>query len=98
MQTNNFFQESAQRTEQLKRQQLMKAKRDSDARHKSDTRQYIQIGKLVCKYFPLLLDCQLSVQEEPSPELAFLEFILKLHHSNSDLMRRLRDAFERQNL
>lgn len=45
-----------------------------------------------------LLDCQPSVQEGSSPELAFLEFILKLHHSNSDLMRRLRDAFERQNL
>ena len=98
LQTKTFLQESAQRTEQLKRQQLMKSKRDSDAKHKKDTRQYIQIGKLVCKYFPLLLDCQPSVQEELSPEVAFLESILKLHQSNPDLMRRLRDAFERQNL
>lgn len=98
LQRNNFLQESAQRTEQLKRQQLMKSKRDSDAKHKRDTRQYIQIGKLVCKYFPSLLDVQPSAQEELSPEFAFLEFILKLHQSNPDLMRRLRDAFERQNL
>lgn len=98
MQTNNFFQESAQRTEQLKRQQLMKAKRDSDAKHKSDTRQYIQIGKLVCKYFPLLLDCQPSAQEEPSPEYAFFEFLLKWHHSNPELVRRLWNAFEQQSL
>ena len=98
LQTKTFLQESAQRREQLKRQQLMKSKRDSDTKHKKDTRQYIQIGKLVCKYFPLLLDCKPSVQEELSPEFAFLESILKLHQSNPDLMRRLRDAFERQNL
>lgn len=76
----------------------MKEKRDKDAKHARDTRQYIRIGKLVCSYFPLLLDCQSTGSAESSAELAFFEFILKLHQNNPDLMRRLRYAFEHQDL
>lgn len=98
LQTNNFIQESVQRTEQLKRQQLMKAQRDRDAKCAKETRRYIEIGRLVCKHFPSLLDCQSVSGKESANNLAFLEFVLKLHCDHPDPVRRLRDTFEHQNL
>lgn len=98
MQTNNFIQESVQRTEQLKRQQLMKAQRDRDAKCAKETRRYIEIGRLVCKHFPSLLDCQPANEKESTRNLAFLEFVLKLHYDHPDLVRRLRDMSEHQDL
>lgn len=98
MQANNFIQESAQRTEQLKRQQLMKAQRDRDAKCARDTRRYIEIGKLVCKYFPSLLDCRSANEKESTGDLAFLEFVLKLHDDHPDIVCQLRDIFDHQGL
>lgn len=74
----------------------MKAQRDRDAKCARDTRRYIEIGKLVCKYFPSLLDCRSASGKEDA--LAFLEFVLKLHYDHPDLVRRLRDMFEHQDL
>lgn len=98
MQTNNFLQESAQRTEQLKRQKLMKERRDQKTKNAKATRQYIQIGKLVCEYFPSLLDCQSTSDGGKSNELDFLNFVLKLHINNPDIIHRLRDMFQHQDL
>lgn len=98
MQKNNFIQESAQRTEQLRRQKLMKERRDKGKKSSRDTRRYIEIGKMVCKHFPSLLDCLSETNEGKPSELDFLDFVLKLHHSHPDLICRLRNLFERQNL
>lgn len=98
MQANSFIQESAQRMEQLKRQQLMKAQRDKDAKHARDTRRYIEIGKLVCKYFPSLLDYRFANEKESTSNLAFLEFVLKLHGGHPDIVCQLRDMFDHQDL
>lgn len=65
-------------------------KKDSDAR---DTRQYIKIGKLVCKYFPSLLDCQPTNGKVESDELAFFESLLKLHSDHPDFTHQLGDMF-----
>ena len=84
--------------EQLKRQQLMKVQRDKDAKCARDTRRYIEIGKLVCKYFPSLLDFRSTNEKESTSNLAFLEFVLKLHCDHPDLVHRLRDMLDHQGL
>lgn len=70
-------------------------KKDSDAR---DIRQYIKIGKLVCKYFPSLLDCRSANEKESTSNLAFLEFVLKLQGDHPDILCQLRDMFDHQGL
>ena len=95
---NKFLQESAQRAEQLKRQKLMKERRDHKAESVKTTRQYIQIGKLVCKYFPSLLDHPSQDGGDAHKELEFFEYFLNFHHNNPKITQRLRDMFEHQNL
>lgn len=97
LQTNKFLQESAQRAEQQKRRKLMKERRDKDDRRNGDTRQYIKIGKLICKYFPSLLDCQSETDGGDTCEIDFLEFILNFHYKNPKFIHQLREVFKQQN-
>lgn len=98
MQTKNFFQESAQRVEQQKRRKLMQDRRNKQDAEARDTRQYIKIGKLACKYFPSLLDCQPTNDKGESDELSFLEFVLKLYRDRPNAIRLLRDLYDRQKM
>lgn len=74
----------------------MQERRNKEAADARDTRQYIKIGKLVCKYFPSLLDCRPTDGKGESDELAFFEFLLKFYSDHSDFIHRLRDVYDRQ--
>ena len=67
----------------------MQERRNKKAADARDTRQYIKIGKLVCKYFPSLLDCRPADGKGESDEIAFFEFLIKFYSNHSDFTHQL---------
>lgn len=54
--TDEYVKDALKRIEQLERQRRLKMRREDKQKNKDDIRRYIIIGKLVCRYFPEMME------------------------------------------
>lgn len=75
--TDEYVKNALKRIEQLEHQRRLKKHREDVQKSKEDTRRYIIIGKLVCRYFPDMMKYQPQHSDvENAKEFSALEKVL----------------------
>lgn len=88
---NDHLKKSVARIEQLKNQKKSKERREQEAKRKMDTRRYIIIGELVCKYFPDAMKYQPQRSKaDNAKEFETFANILNLLADNTELLAKLK--------
>ena len=82
--------------EQLKRREYAEERKELIAKKKLDDRRNFVIGKMICDYFPEIMDCvpRMSWKNEDDPILKSFENILKLISSDTELLNDIRSRAE----
>ena len=84
---NDHLKKSMHRIKQHKNQKALQQRKEQEAQRKLDTRRFIIIGELVCKYFPEMMNRQPQRKKsDTAREFADFENTLRLLASNRSLL------------
>jgi len=89
---NDYLSAAFAKSDQVRNQRRMAELREKEKKRKVDTRRYIIIGELVCKYFPSLMELQPQQDKESNTaEFSSLEAILRWLRDGTDLIHKNRN-------
>ena len=88
---DELINQSQDRVEQLKRRKILQDNKEKEKQDAINTRRYILIGKLICKYFPEVLKLQPRLTKaENNIEFKLLEVFISILADDKEYIGRIK--------